>query len=266
MYATLLGPLELTIEDIIATPSAAKQRTALALLLVNANRIVTTDSLIAEIWPDQPPASALTTLQTYVLQIRRVVDRAALERDARLTRPVRPARELLRTAPGGYCFAIGPHELDLRRYEALDRQARDAYQRGEFPLACRLLKQALDVWSGAPMIDVQRGPALDIECLRLTEARLSTVELNIEVQLRLGHHHHVLAELAELTARHKLHENFHTQYMLTLYRAGRRGAALEVYRGLRTSLITELGLEPRRGTRALHAEILREDPALDFAG
>lgn len=160
-------------------------------------------------------------------------------------------------------FCIQQGALDLHVYEMLDREGRDALHQGDRANASRLLGQAADLWQGPPLIDVNHGRHLETQCRRLEEALLTTTELRITAELAVGHHHDVLSDLAMLTNRDSLHENFHTQYMLALYRCGRRSDALTVYRRLRSALTTELGLEPSRATQRLHDEILRADPGLD---
>lgn len=257
MYATVLGPLCWTVDDVPITPSAAKQRTMLALLLVNANRLVTSDALICELWPDSPPASARTTLHSYIVQLRRLLA-------ARRGRAA--ARDVLSTIPGGYAFAVEPDQLDLRLHELLAAEARDAFERGDVLMAARLSGRALELWSGPPLADVRCGPQLEVERVRLHESRLNTQEMHIDAEIALGRHHEVLGELAVLTARHPLHESFQTQYMLALYRSGRRADALEAFRRLRADSITELGLEPSVPAQRLHESILRADPLLDLTG
>ena len=90
----LLGPLSASLATRTVTPNAAKQREILALLALNAGRIVTVSTVIEELWGDHPPRSAATTLQTYIFHLR-----SSLAVD---TPRKRVASEFLRTRHSGY--------------------------------------------------------------------------------------------------------------------------------------------------------------------
>jgi DNA-binding SARP family transcriptional activator len=257
MECRVLGPLVVRAGSITGQLTAPKPRKALALLLVHANRIVPVDSLSTELWGDEPPHSAQTTLQTYILQIRRMLSRT-LERS-----PAEVARDILVTASDGYRLQIGAGELDLHEYERLAAEGRLAIVRGDHPRASHLMRQALDVWQGSALVDVRLGPVLRVEACRLEEARLATWQQRIEIDLRLERHHEILGELSSLAARHPLHEDLQAQYMVALYRAGRRPDALEAFHRLRGVLLHDLGLEPSQRIRRLQHAILTGDPALD---
>src|SRR5690606_38738320 len=66
----VLGALAVRENGVSITPTAPKPRQVLALLALNADRVVPVTDLIEELWGDSPPRSARTTLQTYVLQLR----------------------------------------------------------------------------------------------------------------------------------------------------------------------------------------------------
>ncbi|MDI1463879.1 AfsR/SARP family transcriptional regulator [Catellatospora sp. KI3] len=264
MLFRVLGPLT------VGSPFAAgerltapKPRKALALLLMHADRVVPTDLLFTELWDDEPPASAQTTLQTYILQIRRMLARTfALD-------PAAVARDLLVTASDGYRMQVrdrpgaGGDELDLHCYERLAAQGRHAADCGDHGRAARLLGQALDVWRGAALVDVRVGAVLRVETRRLEEDRLATWKQRIDADLALDRHHEILGELSSLAARHPLHEDLQAQYMIALYRAGRRTDALQAFQQLRGVLLDDLGLEPSRRMQHIQRAILSADPALD---
>jgi DNA-binding SARP family transcriptional activator len=134
---------------------------------------------------------------------------------------------------------------------------------GDHEAASRLLRSALDVWRGPALVDVQIGIRLGVKVNGLEESRLGVMESRIEADLRLGRHHMLLGELAELAARFPMHENLCAQYMTALYRSGRKWRALEVFRRLRETLVDELGLEPSRHVQSVQQAILNSDPTLD---
>ncbi|MEU4655591.1 AfsR/SARP family transcriptional regulator [Streptomyces sp. NPDC023723] len=239
------------------TPSAPKARQVLALLLVNANRLVSTDALIEELWAERPPRSALSALQTYVFQVRRLLGELV---------PGTPPKKILVTTPNGYEFRADPARVDLQRYERHRLAGQRAFHGGDNLTAVEQFRAALHIFSGPPLANVRRGTRLAAELVRLTESRTGVQETRIEAELELGRQHEVLSELSGLASRHPQHEGFHRQLMLALYRCGRRPQALKVYDRLRQSLVAELGLEPSRELRTLQQAILCADPGLDAAG
>jgi SARP family transcriptional regulator, regulator of embCAB operon len=210
-----------------------------------------------EIWGTELPQSAMTTLQTYILQLRRRLG-AALG-------PAAPgaAKDILATRHGGYLLRVPPESVDVNTYEGLVSRGQKAFDDGEDELAARCFRAALDLWQGLALVDVRVGPILGIEVMRLEESRLMTVERRIDVDLRLGRHAELQAELLDLIARHPQHEGLHSQAMVALYRSGRQTSALDVYRRLRTRLIDELGVEPSPQLQRLHQAMLAVDPDLD---
>lgn len=116
MYARILGPLTLTDGLRTVTPRAPKQRQLLSLLLFHAGQVVTVDECVDELWADSPPHSAHSTLQTYVMQIRKTLRNAASVTSA-------PAETYLETRDRGYLLAVGTGRLDLHQFEKLVEQA-----------------------------------------------------------------------------------------------------------------------------------------------
>lgn len=256
MDIDVLGALDVRENGVSVAPTAPKPRQVLALLAVHADRVVPVASLIEELWSGRPPRSARTTLQTYVLQLRELIG-AALARGAGSER--RTAKDVLVTLPGGYLLAAGGTS-DVREFDRLAGLGYRAMDAGDFAGASRTLATALDLWSGSAFADVQTGAQLAMEARRLDESRLCALDQRIEADLRLGRHREVLAELTVLTSRYRNHENLHAQFMIALYRSGRRGEALNAYTHLRTTLGHELGLEPSPRLRRLQHSILVAAP------
>ncbi|WP_046728875.1 AfsR/SARP family transcriptional regulator [Streptomyces humi] len=253
----LLGALDVTENGVSIAPTAPKPRQLLALLALRADQVVPVATLVEELWAGTPPRSARTTLQTYVLQLRELIA-TALRRPAGPGGPgTRSAKDVLTTLPGGYLLAAGGGRNDIREFERLHELGCRAMDEENHADASRTLRQALDLWSGQPFADVSTGAHLAMEARRLEESRLCALDRRIEADLRLGRHRELLAELTVLTSRYRSHENLHAQFMLALYRSGRRGEALEVYRRLRTLLVRDLGLEPSARLRRLQQSILR---------
>ncbi|MFR9798058.1 AfsR/SARP family transcriptional regulator [Streptomyces sp. MS06] len=260
MHIELLGPLSAELNSVSIAPNAGKPRQLLSLLALNANQVLPVPTLMEEIWGTEMPRSALTTLQTYILQLRRLIT-AALGTDA-----PQGAKDVLVTRHGGYLLQVPQGSVDVHWYERLVAAGQQAFDNGEDEAASAAYDEALSLWRGPALVDVRIGPLLQIELARLEESRLGALERRIEADLRLGRHGQLLAELTTLVSQHPLHENLHAHCMTALYRSGRRWRALEVYQRLRGRLVEELGLEPSAHVRGLHQAILAADPSLDAPG
>nr|WP_184918757.1 AfsR/SARP family transcriptional regulator [Saccharothrix ecbatanensis] len=257
MDAGILGPLQLRVGSISGVPSAPKLRSVLGTLLVHEGQTVPTFALMSELWDDKPPVSGLTTLQTYILNLRKLF---ASTMKLSLTEI---SREVLVTRAGGYVFNIGPSNLDLNRYNTYLAAAQAALAGGDDRTAVKSLGEALRVWRGPALVDVKGGRVLESKRRQLEESRLVAVEYMVDAQLRLGHHREVLPELVMLTTENPLHEGLHAQYMRALHYSGRRAQALMVYQMLRDKLVFELGLEPSPQVQRLHLGILSSSGDLD---
>ncbi|ESP95778.1 Transcriptional regulatory protein MoaR1 [Streptomyces sp. ADI96-15] len=258
MDIDVLGALSVRENGVSVTPTAPKPRQVLALLALQADQVVPVRTLIDELWGGRPPRSARTTLQTYVLQLRELISRALrsdLEEAAGRT-----AKDVLVTLPGGYLLNTSGGTSDVREFERLAGLGYRAMDADDFAGAGRHLGQALALWNGGALADVQTGPQLEMETRRLEETRLCALDQRIEADLRLGRHRELLGELTVLVSRYRTHENLHGQFMLALHRSGRRSEALDAYQRLRNALVRELGLEPSAGLRRLQRSILMTAP------
>lgn len=258
MDIAVLGALDVRENGISLTPTAPKPRQVLAMLALDADQVVPVTTLIGELWGERPPRSARTTLQTYVLQLRELIS-TAIERDPEGA-PARTAKDVLVTSPGGYMLSTSGGASDVRDFERLAGRGYRAMDAGDFAGAARQLRDALALWTGSALADVQTGGQLEMETRRLEEIRLCALDQRIEADLRLGRHRELLGELTVLVSRYRTHENLHGQFMLALHRSGRRSEALGVYQRLRTALVREMGLEPSPGLRRMQRSILMAGP------
>jgi DNA-binding SARP family transcriptional activator len=238
----LLGPLEVFEHDRPLALGGVKQRSLLALLLLHANELVSTDRLVDQLWGAAPPLTAGKSIQVYVSRLRKVLD------DQRLA-----------THAPGYVLRVEPPELDLARFEQLAGEARRAAPE----VATRKLREALALWRGPALADLAYEPFAQVEIARLEEMRLAVLEQRIDADLACGCHAELAGELTALVSRHPLRERLRCQLMLALYRSGRQAEALDAYRAARRELLEELGLEPSEELKRLEQAILRQDPALD---
>ncbi|MGW0828064.1 AfsR/SARP family transcriptional regulator [Streptomyces sp. NPDC002845] len=256
MEVRILGPLVAQLDHTSVVPSAAKPRQVLALLALHAGQVVTVSTLLDELWGDAPPRTAPATLQTYIRQLRRRLATALGPTT------VRGPKDVLCTRYGGYALDVA-RAYDATEFQRLSTAGQTALREGAAQEASVLLHQALELWRGPVLADVQIGRALQVETVRLEETRLGALDARIEADMRLGRHAALLGELTALAAQHPLHETVHAQLMLALYRCGRPSHALGVYQRLRQCLIRELALEPSMRLRRLHQSILRADPGLE---
>ncbi|WP_329561315.1 AfsR/SARP family transcriptional regulator [Kitasatospora sp. NBC_01266] len=245
----LLGPLMVQDPAGTALPvSSPKCRALLAMLLLEPNRVVSRDRLTAALWGEHPPATAPTSLNNHVVQLRRLLDRGG--------------RGRLRTVPPGYLLQVEDQELDSRLFTAQLDAARTARRQQDWQDVSRQAGAALALWRGTPLSDL---PTLAEEALphvqRLHELRLQGLEWFVDAELELCRPHGVIPELTRLTTEYPLRECFHRQLMLALHRTDQRAEALAVHRRLRRLLVEELGIEPGPSVRAAHQEILRAEAA-----
>jgi DNA-binding SARP family transcriptional activator len=240
----LLGPLEVVSErDGPIALGGVKQRSLLAVLLLHANEVVSTDRLIDQLWGAAPPATAAKSIQVYVSRLRKAL-----------------GEERLVTQPPGYVLRVEPAEVDLGQFERLVSEAARAAPDG----AARKLSEALALWRGPALADLAYEPFAQVEIARLEELRLAVLEQRIDADLARGRHAQLVGELESLVARHPLRERLRCQLMLALYRSARQAEALDAYRAARRELQEELGLDPSAELKQLEQAILRQDPELDL--
>ena len=217
---------------------------------MDANKVVTTDRLIDELYGDQPPESARKSLQSFIANLRKAVNIES---------------ELLQGRRPGYVLEVDSSQVDALVFERLVTQAAAMLEANPTGARDRLI-EALALWYGAPLIDVaDEAPSLRQEVNKLTELRLTAIEDRMEADLALGHHQAAAVELEGLVAEQPLRERLWGQLMLALYRSGRQAESLRTYQTARSMLGEELGIEPSPALRGLENRILSHDPALDVA-
>jgi YVTN family beta-propeller protein len=244
----ILGALEVLEEERVLDVGRGKQRSVLALLLLHANEVVSSDRLVDELWPNEPPPTAAKIIQAHVSRLRKALDGAG--------------GGILLTRGPGYVLRVEPGQLDVDRFRTLLDEGRAALVAGDAEAAGATLRAALALWRGPPLAEFAYDSFAQEEIARLGELHLAALEERIEADLELGRHYGVVQELEQLVRQHPLRERLRGQLMLALYRAGRQAEALEVYREARRTLAEELGLEPSPTLQQLERAILAHDPAL----
>jgi predicted ATPase/DNA-binding SARP family transcriptional activator len=245
----VLGPLRVTGPQGPVELKAPKQRALLAVLLLGyRDESVSAGRLIDELWGDRPPATAAKAVQVHLSKLRSALG------------PEQP----IVTRPSGYAIRLEPEQLDLAHFEALSERARAARRDGDLPAAAGFWREALALFRGPPLADVPLRGLAAAEVGRLAELEVAGLEERIAVDLELGEHVAVTAELQALVAEHPYRERLHAQLMLALYRSGRQADALDAFRHARRTLVEDLGLEPGRELQQLESAVLAQDPALDL--
>lgn len=235
----VLGPLAVSVRGRPVAVTASRLRALLAVLAMSAGEDVSVHRLAELVWGEKPPADTRSTVQLYMMRLRRLV-----------------GADAIRTVPAGYRLQVDPSRVDAVRFQqALELAATAADAATERAR----LGQALALWRGAPFVGVQSAWLEQVESPRLQERYLAAVERRIELDLAAGRTDEVVAELRELTARHPLRERLWEQLMTALYRSGLQADALAAYQRLYRTLADELGVEPNHGIRELHRRILDAD-------
>jgi DNA-binding SARP family transcriptional activator len=253
MEFRILGPLEVEYDGRLIPVGGTKQRALLALLLLHANEVVSRDRLIDELWAGSPPDSGRTALQVHVSQLRKLLDPDATRGD----------EELLVTRAPGYALRVEHESIDLGQFKTLVAAGKAALANGNAEEAHEHLAEALALWRGRALADLEAVPFAQAESHRLEELRLAALEERLDADLALDRNAELIPELERLVAQEPLRERLRGQLMLALYRCGRQADALEVYRSGRRLLDEELGLKPDDELQRLERAILNHDPSLE---
>ncbi|MBV9731115.1 MAG: tetratricopeptide repeat protein [Pseudonocardiales bacterium] len=247
--------MEAVVDGRLVDLGPPRQRALFGLLLSRVDRLVAADVLIDELWSGDPPTAAITSLRTYVSNLRRVLEPG---------RAPRTPATVLHTRTPGYLLDSRGVEFDVHRFTGHVKTGREALSRADPGHAVAEFDAALGLWRGCAYADMcdARWAAPDVA--RLEELRLSAVEERCAAQLQLGEHHGAVAELDAHVRAHPLREHGCELLALALYRAGRQAEALAVLRDTRGRLIEELGIDPSTALRRLEGDILAQASTLDW--
>src|ERR1022692_303334 len=241
----MLGPLEVQTERGWTWVRAPKWRTVLAVLLLNPGQVVSTDRLIAEVWPGKPPRTATNLVSVYVHRLRGLIGEAG--------------GQIMVTRAPGYQIMIAPEDLDAQRFAALTAEARNQLSDGDARRAAELLSQALTLWRGSALADVPPSALISVEAGRLEESRVEAQVLTMEADLACGEHARVVPEARRLLADHPIREELWTLLLRALQGSGRQAEALEAYGQAREVIAEELGVDPGAELQRLYQQILAAD-------
>ena len=239
---SVLGPVSVGDDERTVVLQASKPVCLLAAMLLRPNRVLSVEFLQNAIWDDRVADTSKATLQTYVLRLRRIF------------REFGAGVEVIETVPGGYRLSADTNALDLVEFRSLAATASACAHPAE---ELRLLTRALDLWQGAPLSNIPSEFLHRDEVPRLTEEWLRVAERRFDLELALGRHRDIVAELTSVTRAYPSCESFRAQLMKALYRSGRQADALSEYHDVRRYLDRELGIDPGRQLQQLEMAILR---------
>jgi DNA-binding SARP family transcriptional activator len=242
----VLGPLRIHTEHHDIQITAQRERTILATVLLDANHVVTIDTLIEALWNDQPPTTARTQVQGCVLRLRRQLTSAGLTEGT------------LQTTGNGYLLRVATNDLDTLLFNTRLTQARQTTNPAQ---AAQTLRSALALWRGPALADVD-STLVQQAATQWEEQRAQAWEECLDLELTLGRATDLIPELTTLIRQHPLRERLRAQLMLALYRSARQADALTLYRQTRQQLTHDLGVEPSTELQQLHQRILQRDPTL----
>jgi DNA-binding SARP family transcriptional activator len=245
MRFRILGPLEVWSESGWTGVSAAKWRSLLACLLLRPGQLVSTDTLIVELWGDTPPAKANNLVSIYVHRLRRLIGDSE-------------GKVLVYRTPG-YLLRVGPADLDLQEFESLIADGRRALAAGEPERAAAALRDAQALWRGPLLSDVAPSANVATEAQRADELHLDAAELRVEAELACRRPAEVIPELRRLVAENQIREGLWLLLMRALHQAGRHAEALDTYAQARQVISDELGVDPGPELQQLYQELLAAD-------
>ncbi len=245
MRFRIMGPLEVWSGAGWAAIGAAKWRSLLACLLLRPEQLVSTESLIFELWGERPPAKANNLVSIYVHRLRRMIGDTE-------------GRVLVYRAPG-YLIRIGPGDLDMDEFESLVRDGRNALAAADPEGAAALLAEALGLWRGPLLADVPPSPQIITESERAVELRLAATELRVQADLACGRSSQVIAELRKLVGENPIREGLWLLLIRAFDEAGRHAEALDTYFQAKQVISSELGVDPGPELQQLYAKLLAAD-------
>ncbi|URM94346.1 tetratricopeptide repeat protein [Actinomadura madurae] len=239
----ILGPVEVVNDGAAVPVGGPTVRALLAMLLLDAGRVVPAERLIDGLYGEAPPSGAANALQSQVSRLRRGLGDAGL----------------VEGLPAGYRIAVAREDVDVHRFQRLAQDAGQALADGRHATAATLFEEALGLWRGPALADVS-APFAGSQAARLEEARASAVEQYAEARLRIGDPGAVVAALRDLVDAQPLRERARALLMRALHGGGRQAEALAVFEEGRRVLADELGADPSKELADVHLAILRGDP------
>ena len=242
MGIAVLGPLRV---EGSANGLGPRDRVVLSALVVRAGAPVTQDALADALWGDEVPATWTKVVQGCIVRLRKVLGPAAIE-----------------SGPSGYRLTLSEDELDHRLFERLLERGREALAAGDPARASYLAQEALDLWRGPALGDLEEWEPGRVEAGRLEGLRMEAEEVWVEAEIAAGHSQAVLERARVLVAEAPFRERRWALLATAFYQAGRQPEALGAVKRARAMLVGELGLDPGPELVRLEQLLLQQDPSL----
>ena len=221
-------------------------------LALHAGAVVSDATLIDSLWGDDPPPSALKTLQTLVFRLRKAL--ASVDADAVIER-----------AGSGYRLAVDPSDVDATECERLAATGRSLRDRGDTGAATAAFHDALGLWRGDPFPELAGTSIAEGERTRLLELRAAIAVDHLDARVAGGAGREVISDLEAALTELPYEERLYGLLMIALYRAGRQGDALAVFPRARARLVDDLGVEPGPQLREIERQVIEQDPGLQVS-
>src|SRR5829696_3556611 len=202
----LLGPLEVRSNGRAVDLGPPKQRALLAILLLHAGEVVSTERLIELVWGDDAPRTAGHSIQIYVSGLRKALE------------PV-GADAALVTRPPGYLMRADPDLIDALRFQRLVAAGSSAAA-GDPERGAALLREALELWRGPPLSDFVYADFASDSVRGLEKLRLDAVEQLAAAELARGQVQDALLLVEEAIREDPLRERLRELQITALYRSG----------------------------------------------
>jgi DNA-binding SARP family transcriptional activator len=245
----LLGPLQLTVADTPLSLGTPKQRAVLAMLLINRNHVVGTESLINASWGEEPAPAARASIHTYISNLRKLLNSAFTS-----------GQGMLGAAPPGYRLTVARGACDLDRFTAEKTAGIRAAAASQFHQASTHLSTALSQWRGPVLEDLRDFGFVEVFAAALAEDRALVQTARAEAEIACGNAGAIIGELESLVAEHSYREPLWAQLITAYYLTERQSDALAAFQRLKATLADELGIDPGPTLLALHQKILRQEP------
>ncbi len=248
MDIRLLGNVEVEADGVLLDVGSPKARAVFTVLVLHVNEVVSTDRIIDLVWGDDPPRTAAHSVQLYVSELRRTLEGQVVAS--------------IETRSPGYSLRIHPESIDVHRFGRLVDHGSALFERGDHGAAVRTLREALDLWRGAPLGDFAYEDFAQHHIRRLDELKLAAEVDLAAAELEVGNLRTALRMLERIVEEHPLRERPVELLMLALYRQGRQAEALRAYDAVRKRLAEELGIDPSPQLSRLEQLVLEQDSSL----
>ncbi|MFJ1748147.1 BTAD domain-containing putative transcriptional regulator [Streptomyces sp. NPDC088116] len=252
MKFQILGSMGTVVDGRVKALEGTRQRTLLALMLINPQKVVTKEQFFEEVWGNKLPSSPGNALQAVVARVRKAL---AVEFGEQF------ARQRLVTHTNGYAMDVDPCDIDAHLFGQLGAEAA-IMARADQTAARDLLDRALELWRGPALQGVTGGLICESAAAQFEEDRLAAVEARVQLNIAVAGYSSVISELKKVAFLHPWRERLFELLMICLYKVGRQAEAVQAYNYLRRRLVEDFGMEPSPNLRKCMLAILHQDPSL----